>query len=291
MKDATPALVELLRSKRQFACVDLFTIVRRNGDTMRYCTGDIPVLWEAQIFTCYEAQLTGLRYRIVAGLEADEQTLTIAAERSLMLDGQPYLDAIREGALDGARIKRERAYFDGWGEFTGRPVLEPVGCITVFTGFVSSIESITRVQAELQVKSNVALLDVQMPRNVWQASCIHTLFDGGCGHDRQSYGEIGTVGVGSTAVDVAWDGATPAYYWNGSVRFTSGANANLTRAIKNSNGAFLVLSYPLPEIPAEGDTFVAWPGCEHTYEACGSKFSNQSNYRGFPFIPTAETAI
>lgn len=202
----------------------------------------------------------------------------------------PFLEAVQTGALDGARIKRERAYFEAWGPMSP-DWRTPVGCITMFSGFVSSVDSVTRTGADLRVKSDLALLDVNMPRNTWQASCLHTLFDGGCGVDRRSYAKPGEAEAGSTPGVINWSGATAAAYWNGSVLFSGGANAGLQRSIKNSTGTQLVLSYPLPNAVAEGDPFVAYPGCDHTYVTCGSKFGNTGNYRGYPFIPTAETAL
>lgn len=290
MKSASPALLELLGSGRQYACADLFAITRRNGDTMRYCTADVPIRWDEQMYSCYGLQLYGLRYRIVTGLEADEQTLTISCDRTLMLENQPFLDAVKTGALDGARIRRERAYFEAWTK-PGPNGLQPVGTIPLFSGFVSSIDSITRTTADLRVKSDLALLDLSMPRNTWQASCLHTLFDEGCSLRRELYATSGSAGAGSTDFVVNWTGATAAYYWNGTVLFTSGPNSGQRRTVKNSNGSQLILSSPLPYAVAEGDKFTAYPGCDHTMNTCEVRYSNTANYRGFPYIPTAETAL
>lgn len=290
MKSATPELIALLASKRQFACSDLFTITRNGGDILRYCTTDVSIYWQDETFSCYSVQPSGLRYRIVTGLEADEQTLTLASDRTNMLDGVPFLDAVREGALDGARIKRERAYMDAWAT-PGPNGLQPIGCITLFTGYVSSIDNITRLSVELRVKSELALLDVSMPRHVWQASCIHTLYDTGCTLDRSLWSVSGAAETGSTDITVNWTDATPAYYWGGVITVTSGQNSGQTRTIKNSNGYQLELSYPLPYTMAVGDTFSAAPGCDHTMNTCTEHFANLDNFRGYPFIPSAETAL
>ncbi|MEI8032785.1 MAG: DUF2163 domain-containing protein [Chlorobiaceae bacterium] len=290
MKPATTELLELLASNRQFACCDLFTIVRQNGDTMRLTTSDVPIYWNDSVFSCYGVQPSGVRYRIVTGLEADEQTLMLSCDRAVVIDDKPFLDAVQSGALDGARVKRERAYMESWTMQTPSGA-QPVGCITLFTGFVSSIDSLTRTSAEFRVKSDLALLDVSMPRNTWQASCTHTLYDSGCGLDRASWGSGGTAEAGSTDFIVNWSGATSGYFWNGVVSFTSGLNTGLRRTIKNSNGYQLFLAYTLPFAVAEGDTFVAYPGCDHTMSACAVRFSNLDNYRGYPFIPAVETAI
>ncbi|NTV01938.1 MAG: DUF2163 domain-containing protein [Chlorobiaceae bacterium] len=289
MKTVTTQLANLLSSRRQFAKCDLFTITRRNGAVLRIASADVPVYWDGEIYSCYSVQASGLRYRIVTGIEADEQTLTLACDRTVMLDNLPFLDAVQQGALDGAKIKRERAFFEAW-ETPCVSGLVPAGCITLFTGYASSVENVTRTEAELKVKSNLALLDMNMPRNTWQGSCINTLYDDWCGISKQSKGISGQAEAGSTDIAVKWSNATAATYWKGTVDFVSGANAGQTRTIKNSDGAHLIFATPLPYIVDEGDAFIAYPGCDHTTTTCTLK-GNLPRIRCFPYIPTAETAL
>lgn len=291
MKSATPELLELLHEGRQFACADLFTIELAMGGFSRYCTTDIPVVWGGELYDCYGPHISGLRYRIVIGLEADEHTLTITADRDHTILGMPFLDAIRIGVLDGASVTRQRAYFESWATDNSARGLEPVGCIPVFSGYVSSIDSITRTTAEIRVKSDIAKLDMEMPRLSWQASCMHSIYSSDCGLDKESLKQTGTAGAGSTQREIVWNGATPAYFWNGTIRMASGANGGLTRTIKNSDGSKLIVSHPFPFAIAEGDIFVAYPGCDHTTSTCSTKFLNADNMRYFPFIPTAEMAL
>jgi uncharacterized phage protein (TIGR02218 family) len=290
MKSANPELIELLTSKRQFACADLFTITRWNGDVLRISNTDVPIYWNNEIFSCYGIQPSGVRYRIVTGLEADEQTLVLACDRTIMMDNQPFLDAISNGSLDGARIKRERAYFETWAE-PGAHGLAPVGCLTLFSGFVSTVDNVSRTEAELKVKSNLALLDVNMPISTWQASCINTVFKGLCKLSKEAYGVTGAAGSGASNILIPWSGATAAYFWKGTVAFTTGANAGQIRTIKNSDGSGLLLASPLPYAPGAGDEFIAYPGCDHTMFACEHKFGNLVNFRGTPYIPTSEMAL
>lgn len=290
MKSATPELIELLGSKRQFATADLFTITRKDGGVTRVCSSDVPIYWEGEIYSCYGLQASGVRYRTVTGLEADEQTLTLSGDRSVMLGDVPYIEAIQNGALDGARIKRARAYMEAWvvPDIYG---VAPVGCITLFSGFVSSIDSITRSSAELRVKSDLALLDISMPRNSWQAGCINTLYDSSCGLNKDDWASVGVAEAGSTDTIVYWSGATAARFWGGTFTVTSGENIGQTRTVKNSTGTQLVLSTALPHAMSVGDTFMAYPGCDHTMNACTVRFGNLDKFRGFPFIPTTETAL
>lgn len=283
MKAASSALQELLRSQRQFICADLFTITRRSSDVLHLTTADRVVTSNGLSYTPYGVQLSGLRYRITAGLDADEQTVLIAAERTQLLDGQPFLDAVRSGALDGASIRRARAYMEAWGEVVGE--------VTLFTGYVSAVRSITRTQAELSVKSNLALLDQPMPRRQWQSACVHTLYDANCGLPKSSYTHDGVVDAASSTTVVHWAGATSGNYWQGTILFTSGANAGQRRTIKNSTGLAFVLSYPLPQAPQIGDTFAASWGCDKTLQTCQNRFGNTSRNTSMPFIPSSEMGL
>ena len=285
MKPATPALTALLNSQRQFVCADVFTITQSNTNEILATTADVPITWDGKTYSPYGIQISGLKYKIIIGLEADEQTVTIASNRDgETLDNLPFLDAIRKGSLDGAKIKRQRVYLETWGT-------EPVGAITLFTGYVASIDYLGRTHAEIKVKSNLALLDLDTPRRTYQSACLHTLYDSGCGLSKAAWGTNGTVETGSTIITINWTGATSSYFWQGTILFTNGANAGINRTIKNTTGTQVILSYPLPYPPATGDTFTAYAGCDKTLNACKNRFNNLANNTSFPFVPTPETAM
>jgi uncharacterized phage protein (TIGR02218 family) len=75
------------------------------------------------------------------------------------------------------------------------------------------------------------------------------------------------------------------------VTFTSGGNTGISATIKLAETTGLTLTYPLPALPAAKDTFTAYQGCDHTLATCRSKFANEANFRGFPFVPTPEAAF
>lgn len=61
--------------------------------------------------------------------------------------------------------------------------------------------------------------------------------------------------------------------------------------IKLADATGLTLTFPLPALPAPGDTFTAYQGCDYTLATCRSKFANEANFRGFPFVPAPEAAF
>jgi uncharacterized phage protein (TIGR02218 family) len=137
------------------------------------------------------------------------------------------------------------------------------------------------------VASELTLLDIDLPRNVWQPTCNHTLYDTGCRLVRQAYASAGTVGDRASTTFIPWAGASEALT-QGTVTFTLSDNNGVSATIKLADATGLTLTYPLP---APGDSFTAYQGCDHTLATCRSKFANGAKFRGFPFVPTPEAAF
>jgi uncharacterized phage protein (TIGR02218 family) len=166
----------------------------------------------------------------------------------------------------------------------------PIGGVTLFHGRVSTVDQVGRTSATITVASDLVVLDYDMPRNLYSPTCLHTLYDSGCGVPRGTYAANGTVGAGSTATLIAFSGAL-ASHAQGSIVFTSGVNANVRATVKSAvAGASLSLIYPLPSPPATGDAFTVYAGCDHTQATCSSRFANLAAFRGFPFVPPPQIA-
>ena len=220
-------------------------------------------------------------------IEVDQQQVTFTPNLDpaapSVVDGVPFLQAIARGQLDGAVIQRDRWFFNT----VGGP---PVGGAPMFYGFTASIDKLSRTQAVLKVKSDLVLLNIQMPRNLYQPNCIYTIYDAGCGVNQASYANHASVGASPTQTFIPWAGAT-SQFTGGVVTFESGPNVNLTRTIKQASTSGLSLAYPLPYPPTAGDNFVAYPGCDRQFAGGCAFFNNQPRYRGHPFTPTPELAI
>ena len=274
-----------LLASRQFVMADLFTLtLARTGQTLTFTNIDRPVWWNNTYYDPYSLAVEGLQFKKSVGLTVDEQAISLSATRDLLIDGHPWFDEIANGLLDHAEIRRERVFAPDWNS-------PPVGSVTLFDGIVSTIDALTATQCQLKVKSYLSLLNQPMPRNSWQTSCLHTLFDTGCTLSKAAYQTIGQVGAGSTVNTLNWSGATSGYYWQGTIAFTSGPNTGLSRTIKLATGSQLMLHLPLPWMPLTGDSFFAYPGCDKTYQTCKNRFNNTANNRSYPFIPTPTIAL
>jgi uncharacterized phage protein (TIGR02218 family) len=174
--------------------------------------------------------------------------------------------------------------------FLTAPQSSVVGGVRLFQGRVSTVDNVGRTQATLTVASDLVILDYDMPKNLFSPTCIHVLYDSGCGIPRGTYSADGSCGAGSTSNSINWTGAR-AGDAQGSLVFTSGANSGVRVTVKAANaGSGYTLMYPLPFAPATGDAFNVAYGCDHTQATCLAKFNNAANFRGFPFVPPPQLA-
>ena len=83
--------------------------------------------------------------------------------------------------------------------------------------------------------------------------------------------------------------STAGYWAVGTITFTSGANAGISRMIEASDiSGALQLRVPVPVAPSAGDAYSITPGCDRTKASCLWKFNNLVHFGGFPYIPTPE---
>ena len=289
MKTTTNAVIAYLNAARAaadapIAFADCFTFTLATGVVLAYTKIDQPVVYNGAAFSATGPLVQGLKYKCAVGLEVDRQQITIAARPTDLISGAPFLNALRDGAFDGATVQRDRVFLTALGGAV-------IGGVTLFHGRVSTIDNVGRTSAQITVASDLIVLDYDMPRNLYSPTCLHTLYDSGCGVIRGTYAANGAAGTGSTSSRIAFAGAL-ALHAQGSIVFTSGVNANVRATIKGvAVGASLSLVYPLPSTPATGDGFTVYAGCDHTSATCASRFNNIGNFRGFPYVPPPQIAF
>jgi hypothetical protein len=282
MKTATRELIDLLHGSDEFLMADLFRITLSNGQILRHTNADMPVVWDGQTYEAHKLIIKRGATRVAVGLDVDSNTLEIAAEPDYRLEGLQWSEAALGGALDGARVVIERIFFSDWAT--------PVGAVVIFSGRVSDVSG-SRSAVKVDVKSDIELLNVSSPRNIYQAGCMRTLYDGGCKVNREKFTVNGRVTANSaTGTELACD-LTQADGWfnQGVIKFTSGRNAGLSRTVKEHKNGRLSFALRLPSPPQSGDVFKIYPGCDKRQETCGKKFDNIVHFRGFPYIPAADT--
>jgi uncharacterized phage protein (TIGR02218 family) len=288
MKTASTAVVNYLNMLRADSdavayIADCYTFWMISGLVLTYTNADLPITLNGYTYLASAILIDGLRYKSSTGLEVDQQQITISAKTTDTISGGvPFLQALRNGAFDGAEIQRERVFLNSWSEADRA---SPLGGVILFKGRVGTIDSIGRTTAQITVNSDLVLLDLRMPRNVYSPACQHVLYDSGCGANggpvKSAYGISGSAGSGSTESLVNWTGAVSQLV-QGTLTFSSGVLSGVSATIKSVvNGTSLTLAYPLESAPSPGDAFTAYWGCDHTQTTCTGRFNNLANFRGF----------
>lgn len=281
MKTASVDLANLINGSKEFCIADLLTVVTPAA-TFRWTSADLNITHGGNTFVVFPFERGSTRTMI--GTEVDTFDLTLFVNEQSLIGGIPVSHFASNGGFDGAAITLERAFLASWGVL-------PTGALRMFSGRVSEVVP-SRTEVAITVKSDMELLNIRMPRNVYQAGCPNTLFDSGCGLNKASFAVNSACLSGSSKTSISSALAQSAGFFDlGTITFTSGPNAGVTRTVKSYASGSFKLSLPLPYAPTTGDTFTAYPGCDRTQATCEIKFNNKGNFRGLPYIPVPETGI
>jgi uncharacterized phage protein (TIGR02218 family) len=277
------ALAALLNSTTAIVVFDLYTLTLAGGTVYRWSGTDVAVTVNAVTWALGPAFKRG-RVQATVGIQVDTLEVTLFADSTITISGTPLIQYIARGGLDNARLQVDRAYRAA----TDTAV---VGTLEWFTGRIAQVKP-DRAQAELSVASDTELLDVMVPREVYQPGCTNTLYDSACGKDRTALTVSSTTSSATDATRTVFSHSlaqAAGYFDLGVVRFTSGANNGVARTVKIHSGSQITVLNPFPVAVANGDAFSIYPGCDKTQATCTTKFSNLARFRGHPYVPTPET--
>lgn len=277
-------LATWLQTATEIRMADLYSITLVTGTVLRYTSWDSDLTVLGNVFFAGPPHLRRSQIEEKIGLEVAALELEVLAAQSDTINSGPILQMIASGTFDGASLRIDRLFMDAAGN--------QIGTVIRFSGVIGAVEEVTRSSARLTVEALVSRLSQQLPGIILQPNCTNTLFDARCGLVKSSFAENLAVQAGSTVNKLISLSIKPdAYYDNGQIAFTSGANSGLIKAVKRYVGQQFFFNSPLPFAPSAGDTFTAYPGCDKTQSTCTNKFSNLANFEGFPFVPAPETAI
>lgn len=299
MKPHSPELLTLFRG-RQFFQVDLYRItLAEGGAILRYCSGDADVTGDGELFSAggqvgpyfdRTDQKSKCSWRV--GTETDSLTFAVIPYNALV-GGAAFLDACQLGIFDGATVELLQANMPTYNDTR-------VGLVRKFKGIVSNPNPISQSGVTFNVSSMKTRLNQQLPRHLYQSSCVNNLGDNACGVNLAGFRETTTAGGGSTASTVVATnvvGAAPAGLYNlGTIEFLSGVLTGTIRTIRTCGsgaGASITLLNPLPSAPIAGVSFRLTQGCDHSLAGVNGcpKFANTARYRGQNYIPQPVTAI
>lgn len=286
--------VEQALASKEFVFADCYTFVPKTGAPLRYTAaqqsvdvmpidgGTFPVRYLAG-----KVLISGLLVRNTIGIEVDQQEVNIDYTGDISYQAQlTWPQALLAGRLDGARVRRDRFIAKTW----RGPWL---GGMPMFKGLVSSLNAVGHQSATVNVKAELVLLDTQMPRDLFEPQCGWTWGDSSCGIDQNDFAQLGTVGAGPSRSVLPWSGADSSFSL-GKIFMSNGDDTIRVRTISRVADGKLFLAYPLDFDPVEGSIFTAFPNCKRMKENCVTYHGDpgwKSKFKGFPFIPVAETAV
>ncbi len=282
MRYAGVGLKSFLASRQPFFQADLFTITLSTGAIYRWTTMDQPISAGPWTWVAVGPIIERTGWQVKNTMSIPSMTMKLYSTGA-DFGGLNIKQAIHNGLLDRATVLLQRAIMPTYGDTS-------LGLVDIYRGNVSTV-TLNAIGAEITVKGANVALQANMPRNLYQLGCIHTLYDVGCTLLRTAYQETHTVS-GGDRVTIAFSDAAidPTKFYNGTILFTSGAASGTKRTLYSAISTQVACSYPLLQTPQPGDTFVLTQGCSRTTDRCAS-FGNSQNFRGFPFIPPVETAV
>jgi uncharacterized phage protein (TIGR02218 family) len=151
--------------------------------------------------------------------------------------------------------------------------------VTLFTGKVSN--AAIETECEIVVNSDQYILQRKIPKQGYQAPCVHVFGDAGCGINLASFATTGAVSAIST------DGLTITVPTFSGLLHSLAAGyfrrGNDCRMITNHVANQVTLLSPISGLNI-GDAVTGTAGCQLTYAACQA-YNNIANFLGFDLTP------
>src|SRR5271169_2127311 len=275
MKAASLALIALLSSTDQFIMADLYTITLVGGLVLRYSAAPTALFANGYTFALgpkFERSKT----KVVIGTQVDELEVKIYTEPTDLIGGVPFLQAAWQGQFDGALLQLERAFMPTYGDTSP-------GTVVLFAGRISDIDC-SRTGIDMKCRSHLELLNIQMPRRLWQPSCTHVFGGAMCQFNRASLQTSFNCLSDSTETQILGTvNPTPAgLYVQGTIIGLTGANAGYRRTIAGMSNGIVSVKLAFLSPSAVGDQFKLLPGCDRSLATCTNVFNNPAHFGGVP---------
>jgi uncharacterized phage protein (TIGR02218 family) len=284
--NGTPgATLALLDGGDDFQMVDLWAITLNGGAVIRWHGAGV----SAPLSFAGETYLPGPgidrgKISTKLGVEVATLDINVSASPADLINAAPLIPFVQGRGFDGATVVLYRGFLKSWAF-----PYAIVGATIDFSGRVTELKDISRAKFSITVSAWTVLLNVNMGPDVFQAGCLNQHYDADCGLTPVDVSGAVASGASTTAFSTSLTEAD-GFFAKGTLTFTSGANAGLSRAVQSftSAGGLVTVAFPLPFPPGPGDAFNAVRGCLLTMADCTAQ-SNLVRFRGQPFIPPAIT--
>ena len=252
-------------------------ILRRDGAVQGFTDHDVPLAFDglaydaATGFTASEVQST-------LGLAVDNLTVTGALSAATLNEAD-----LAAGLYDGADIEIWRV---NWATPDQRVLMRKGSLGEVKRG---------KTAFSCEVRGLAHRLNQPVGR-AYGYSCDADLGDARCGKDISSsaftasgavLGVIDNRRFTVTGLDAYASG----WFGGGKLAFTSGANEGRAMEVKRHAAGSIELWQAMSQTVAPGDAFTLTAGCDKQFSTCKTKFANQVNFRGFPYMPGNDAVL
>jgi hypothetical protein len=96
------------------------------GLILTYTNADVRVTLNGYVYAVNSILVDGLKFKCAAGLEVDQQQITLSARATDTVGGVSFLQSLRNGVFDGCEIQREQALLNSWSRTdTANPIGTP----------------------------------------------------------------------------------------------------------------------------------------------------------------------
>ena len=262
----------------------LLTHLSSDATTMAICCKITRTDAAVYGFTEHDADLviSGVTYKSLLGITATNVETTTGLNVDT-LDCSGMLNALGISESDIVSGRWDYAVFRvfsvNWADLT-------MGDYKMRRGVLGQISITGSFVVEMR---GVAQYLQQVVGELASPSCKADLFDARCKVNPAAWTFSGTVGT-VTSAQRAWTDAAltqaSQFFTAGKVTWLTGGNAGLKMEVKNFEATAVLLQEAMPYAVVAGDTYSIKAGCMKRYiEDCGTKFSNQNNFRGMPYVP------
>lgn len=251
-------------------------VTRRDGSVYGFTDHDNPLSFDG---CTYEAAsgFIGSESLNRLGLSVDTMEVHAALNSEAITEAE-----LSNGLYDNAEVE---LYLVNWADTSQRLLLKTGNIGEVRRGELAFMAEIRGLAHHLQ----------QPEGRVYQSPCDAVLGDTRCGVDLNSPQYTATATVASPLENGRFTATGLVSYpsnWfrEGRLTWLTGTNANAVMEVRahklEESGIAELLLWRQPALPPEaGETFTIQAGCDLKFATCREKFTNSSNFRGFPHIP------
>lgn len=284
--DALNALLDAWRNDTTVEVYEaqLLTVTLSSGTKIYWSAEDQALKWNGNQYILGPG-ISGTPTTRQIGTQVSQKDVSLLFDDEVTYNGISLAEYIASGGFINATMLFEQAY-------AYSPDMPILGTLPEFFGRITQFKDTGNTKATVTISNWMSLLNGQVPSELWQPPCLHTVFDSGCKLNRADFAKNGTVQGAPDALTISTNLTPPndGYYNLGKIVFTSGENDGQSRSIKTQSGGIVAMVRALPALPAPGDTFTIYPGCDLTTPTCRDKFNNLKHRKGLEYIPTNEMA-